>query len=824
MHDIRHLDALWETAELVAGDGYSLNPMEGFILGCAFMVHDLAMTKAAYPEGIESVIGADRWRDTLYVKFKEICGGRPTEEELACPPESVVKAAESDLLRELHAEQAVRLMHQAFTAGNSEYYLIEDPDLRNTYGELIGRVAASHWWSISKVASEFTSVFGSPGTFPRDWKVDPLKLACLVRVADASHIDSRRAPGFLRAIRNVSGYSRSHWVFQERLQRPWLDGDRLIYTAPQPFPPEDSESWWICIETLRMVDAELRAVDALLADNERPRFAARAVGHVGDLEQLAQRIPVRDWFPVDARVKIGNVVALVERLGGAQLYGENPQIAVRELISNAADAIRARRALTRASGSELRMRVQVRLRREGDRTWLHVRDNGIGMTKEIMSGPLLDFGESYWHNPAALRDLPGLLSSGFAPTGKFGIGFFAAFMLGSNLKVVSRRFNRGEDDTYVLTFDNGLGSRPLLRKAFSDERLEFGGTDVSVELSDEVIQRLLVGDEPSLRRLICGLCPSIDVDIDAVEYGRAPETVIRADDWLDLPAAELLARLYPGRDVSPLAGRVRQLVDSSGVVVGRAAIEASISFRASFSAVITIGGLRAESEVDSIAGIFLGETSRAARDVALPLATSGVVSRWATGQVDLYLSESPARDERQLEFAAVACNLGGDIAKLTVARSAEGNLALVEIYEWARKRKIVRLVQDAAVSIQAVDRANVGYSIDEDVLVVNMVSSILYRPYRGHSYSMREHWREVSRRSLDDVCVEAVATAWQDHEGYIERQIQEQLAIIRAYGPKINESVVGDDQDYPNIEQVGTFSDGVPLNLRVTTLRRKNDD
>ncbi len=33
VHDITHLDALWEMADLIAGPTYSLNPVEAFVLG-----------------------------------------------------------------------------------------------------------------------------------------------------------------------------------------------------------------------------------------------------------------------------------------------------------------------------------------------------------------------------------------------------------------------------------------------------------------------------------------------------------------------------------------------------------------------------------------------------------------------------------------------------------------------------------------------------------------------------------------------------------------------------------------------------------------------
>ncbi len=51
VHDVTHLDALWETASTIAGEHYRLTPTEAFVLGGAFLVHDLAMSQAAYPKG-----------------------------------------------------------------------------------------------------------------------------------------------------------------------------------------------------------------------------------------------------------------------------------------------------------------------------------------------------------------------------------------------------------------------------------------------------------------------------------------------------------------------------------------------------------------------------------------------------------------------------------------------------------------------------------------------------------------------------------------------------------------------------------------------------
>src|SRR6266513_2912793 len=52
VHDITHLDALWETGSLVAEPGLVLNPPEAFVFGGATLLHDAAMTLAAYPAGM----------------------------------------------------------------------------------------------------------------------------------------------------------------------------------------------------------------------------------------------------------------------------------------------------------------------------------------------------------------------------------------------------------------------------------------------------------------------------------------------------------------------------------------------------------------------------------------------------------------------------------------------------------------------------------------------------------------------------------------------------------------------------------------------------
>jgi hypothetical protein len=40
IHDITHVHQLWSVASEICGPDYPLNPLEGFVLGAAFLIHD----------------------------------------------------------------------------------------------------------------------------------------------------------------------------------------------------------------------------------------------------------------------------------------------------------------------------------------------------------------------------------------------------------------------------------------------------------------------------------------------------------------------------------------------------------------------------------------------------------------------------------------------------------------------------------------------------------------------------------------------------------------------------------------------------------------
>src|SRR3546814_17071673 len=94
-------------------------------------------------------------------------------------------------------------------------FIIEDQQIRNFYGQKIGKIAYSHWWSIARVDEELS---GTLGALPdvTNCTVDLLKVACLLRVADAMHLDQRRAPAFDFALIQPTGISAAHWKLERK--------------------------------------------------------------------------------------------------------------------------------------------------------------------------------------------------------------------------------------------------------------------------------------------------------------------------------------------------------------------------------------------------------------------------------------------------------------------------------------------------------------------------------------------------------------------------------------------------------------------------------
>ncbi len=122
----------------------------------------------------------------------------------------------------------------------------------------------------------------------------------------------------------------------------------------------------------------------------------------------------------------------------------NKEIFLRELISNASDALDKRyfKSLTDNSGLS-RSELEIRLLPNKENRTLVISDNGIGMTKEELENNLGTIAKSGTLAFKAENDLKDDMDI----IGQFGVGFYSAFMVSKKISVLSRAY--GSDQAWM---------------------------------------------------------------------------------------------------------------------------------------------------------------------------------------------------------------------------------------------------------------------------------------------------------------------------------------------------------------------------------------
>ena len=710
VHEETHLDALWDTASSISGDDFDLTPVEAFVFGASVLLHDTGMAVATYPGGLPELKETTVWRDAA---------AAARTRRLQASDAALTANEERDVLfvvlRKLHAEQAEKLISFTFKRPNREEAipLLQDIGLLDALGESIGRIAHSHHWNSSDLSTKLLSVAGTVPGFPTHWTLNELKVACLLRCADAAHIDSLRAPTMLFAISDMDGISAQHWTFQNKLNAVTRSKDKLVFSAGQSFGIDEAASWWLAYDTMQMIDGEIKSCNAILEETDAPQFAATGVHGIESPRLLSKTVRVDGWTPISAEVKVSDPVNLARTLGGRNLYGSGAIAPVRELLQNAVDAVRARRAHESRDVKWGKIRLILeRSDSESSDIWLHVDDNGTGMSERVVTGPLIDFGKSFWSSTLLDEEFPGLRSNAPKLVGKFGIGFFSIFLLGDAVRVVTRRFDAGEDSAVVLSFDE-LTRRPLLRAAATGELPLDYTTRVSVKLNEKAVTQIEPHTMGSYRAehsvsfvsLVTHLVASVDVDIEIINRIH-DESRKHSGQWLIGSPQAFLEEVCALKNSNSIASfverhqnRVRLITEDDGTIVGRAALKLPDEDDGAVL-IVSVGGFSSQqyardryrlfdetfdrgpfSRGSYIAGVVLGETYDASRATAAVTVSTEAIARWANEQSTLI-------DPNQ--FTPLACVA---ICQTLISLGAEsdclpfgflgGNFATVEAFRTA---------------------------------------------------------------------------------------------------------------------------------------------
>lgn len=153
----------------------------------------------------------------------------------------------------------------------------------------------------------------------------------------------------------------------------------------------------------------------------------------------------------------------------------NKEIFLRELISNASDAIDKLyfRSLTDSAVKLTKDDFKIELATDKASRTLTIQDNGIGMTKEELEKNLGTIARS-----GSLDFKSENQAEGIDIIGQFGVGFYSAFMVAARVTVVSRAFGEEEAWQWESRGAEGYTITPA-------ERAE-AGTTVTLVLKEDV--------------------------------------------------------------------------------------------------------------------------------------------------------------------------------------------------------------------------------------------------------------------------------------------------------------------------------------------------
>ena len=157
----------------------------------------------------------------------------------------------------------------------------------------------------------------------------------------------------------------------------------------------------------------------------------------------------------------------------------NREIFLRELISNASDALDKRRFLASTDQSlQAEQELQIHIKSDKKAKTLTLSDNGIGMDSDDMVSSLGTIARSGTQN--FIKQLEASKEnddSKLSLIGQFGVGFYAAFMVAETVNVISRK--AGSDKAFKWHSDGATGY-----SLDNAERSE-AGTDIILHLKKD---------------------------------------------------------------------------------------------------------------------------------------------------------------------------------------------------------------------------------------------------------------------------------------------------------------------------------------------------
>lgn len=404
----------------------------------------------------ENVFGED-------VEVKEI----PQDEKYAT---KVDKLLIGEFLRRYHHKLAYDIAVNGFPGNKNviECLKVSDDNLR----EIVGHIARSHGMGLWEMVDYLNKLYGNPRAVVN---VKVIYHMAVLRLADYFDMDKTRANKVIWNIKKIdSSISQKEWE-----QHNCIEGIEFDYQ-------DDSESLYIRLATPKSSYMFLKVETFIckLQDELDTTWAVigKMYNRYGDLKLKFRRIYsnigiIRKGVRYVTEKVTFDVNRNILFYLAQPLYGKNPSYGIRELIQNASDACRERKVLN-TEGYIPKVTIEIK---EEDKKYFIIKDNGIGMTKDVIINYFLVAGSSFRNDSEWKKRFILKKESIVVRNGKFGIGVVSAFLLGNNVSVETTSV----DEAITYNFEATLNTQQI-ELLFCQNRNAQPGTIIKIELNEDI--------------------------------------------------------------------------------------------------------------------------------------------------------------------------------------------------------------------------------------------------------------------------------------------------------------------------------------------------
>lgn len=317
----------------------------------------------------------------------------------------------------------------------------------------------------------------------------------VLRISDYIQIHAERAPKQLLSLKTlVSPISRGEWKKHHsivEINQAHEDPEAIYIDAE----PKDAITYEELRKLFSDIQSELDLSWSVLGEiygryshlNELGITVRRIRSSLDYLEEfLSEKKP--KYIPKVLSFKTADSEMM--ELLISPLYGEKPEVGIRELMQNSVDACaefkdyRIKQGIQFEDNSDFDVSVTLYDHEEKGGK-LVIEDYGIGMTLDVVENYFLNIGASFRNSDRWKKEHETDGHSNVYRTGRFGIGLLAAYLLGEKLFVETRHVSQKEDKAF--SFECKKGSKSI---TVSHSRFHVG-TRITIDLSKETTQRLL---------------------------------------------------------------------------------------------------------------------------------------------------------------------------------------------------------------------------------------------------------------------------------------------------------------------------------------------